>query len=206
MALRLAAIDSDFFQKTTDFDKNGALFAQMMRDLGYRPVMHEYVAKEELWGKYIPLVERLGIEIVTYDDFLGEDSREREQYEMMFQDLYKIFTGRNFPASEDVYDYHRKGESLGEIRTALMAVWKNIDMFLSDDGAAKTNIRAHLYSSRHKIEVYSIYDVLLTIGRTPLRQLKWQDVKGFARRMSDNRSNLHYYDDIQKVWVSIPKE
>lgn len=204
MTLRLAAIDSDFFQKTIDFDRDGALFSRIMCDLGYRPIMHEYVAKEELWGKYIPLVEQLGIEVITYDDFLGTDPRAREQYEMIFKDLYKIFIGRDFPDSEDVYDYKRKGESLGEIRTALMAVSKNIDMFLSDDGAAKTNIMAHFHLSHHRIEVYDIYDVLLTIGNNPSRKLKWQDVKGLARKMGQRRSNPKYYEEIQKTWTVSP--
>lgn len=201
MQLYRAAIDSDFFQKLTEFNKDGELFSKIMCDLGRRPVMHKYVAKEELLGVCSGLIEKLGIDIISCDDFLGDDPIQRAHYAIMFRDLYKFFCGCDFPDTEDVYTYTKKGESLGEIRTALMAVWENIDMFLSDDGAAKTNIMKHIHSSRCKIEVYNIYDTLLAIGNSHSRKLKWQDVKGLAKRMGQRRSNPQYYEDIKKTWI-----
>lgn len=189
------AIDTDFFIKITEKSKDGDLFVKLMNELNVRPVMHEYVYYEELCGYSIAenLVNKKFIEIVKYEDFLADGTRE--WYENAFREAYKYFNYNKFQG--DVYTDKKKGRNLGEIRTALMAVYMGIKVFMSDDCGAKEYVKERVNSRRHPLEVQNIYDVLMIIAGKENRKVSWSEIKGCAKRVVKDRKR---YEEIKAQW------
>lgn len=188
------AIDTDFFIKITEKSKSGDLFIKLMDELNVRPVMHEYVYYEELCGNLVAqdLVKSGYIEVIKYTDFLSDD--QKEMYENAFRGAFKYLNYDRFHG--DVYADKRKGWNLGEIRTALMAVYMGIKIFMSDDGGAKKYVQKRVNSKRHPLEVQNIYDVLMIIAKKKDRKIGWTEVKGCAKRVIDRKR----YEEIKMQW------
>lgn len=195
-ARREVAIDADFFRKFTEKDKDGQLFLKVMDVLNIQPVMHEYVYEYELAGdSTVKLLKKNGaIKVYTYSDFINETNKSN--YEAQFAKAYKYFNYSKY--IEDIYAYHHEKESLGEIRTSLMAFYMGIDLFMSDDGAAKAFVTNRLSSRRHRIEVYNVYETLEWIYRTGSTTIKWSDIKGMAKNAF--AMAMYKYDKINKLW------
>lgn len=190
-----AVIDADFFNKFTDKDPTGQLFLRVMDEMGFSPIMHKYVLEEELLGNPIAkdLVEKGYIKILDYNDFLS--SSNKSDYEEKFTMLYRSFNSQKF--SNDIYAYRHAKENLGEIRSSLMAWYLGIDILMSDDAGAKYYIKSRLNSRRHRIEVYSVYDVLKAIGQKKDKNIKWAEVKVTAKAAFGTGDK---YNDIAGIW------
>ena len=79
-----------------------------------------------------------------------------------------------------------------------MAFYMNIDLFMSDDGGAKSFVQTQLSSRRHKIDVYNIYDTLEEIYKIPNRSIKWNEIKGFAKFVFANAN--YKYKKLNEIW------
>lgn len=190
--MKEVVIDADFFRKVTEKDKDGILFLKIMSELGRKPVMQEYVYDYELADSATvkKLVGDSSITIYSESDYITDD----RSYRMWFEALYQAFNYKQFVG--DVRQYHHEKENLGEIRSSLMAFYKGIDLFMSDDGEAKRYITNKLSSSRHKIDVYNVYDALERIGKMESRNLKWRNVKGMAKHVLDEQR----YEKLNEIW------
>ena len=166
-----------------------------MREFKATPVMHTYVYNYELAGNTAArlLVEKKLIRVVDYEEYLPKD---RSHYANAFYNAYQSFNFKKLDHSRDIYTYQHQGESLGEIRTALMALYMNINVFMSDDREARTYVKNRISSSRHRIMAYGIYDTLMYIGKSNDRQLRWSEVKGLAKEILAGKQ----YDEINKMW------
>lgn len=154
-----AVIDADFYIKMTQYayDK-GALFLQLMKDLGVQPVMHAYIVNVELGRDTLihELVESRCIEVRNYEDYLISDG-DRGDYEAYFLEAYERMNRFEFPEKEDIYTYSCEDESLGEIRSIYMAKKLGYDYLMSDDGGAKRLALAFLKAPI----VLNVYSALL---------------------------------------------
>lgn len=200
-ANRVVAIDTDFFIKFTELDEKRTLFERVMEALQVELVMHSYVFKYELKHSQIAkeMVDSGYIKVYSEADFLSED---RAVYEMLFRTAYKSFNHVEF--EHDFYQYKHAGESLGEIRTALMALSMGIDLMMTDDREAKTYISNRISSARNKIEVCTILDVLMKVDELKKSGIEWKEVKGFAKRVlvkKDGRRNVKAYETLRSKWM-----
>lgn len=173
------AIDTDFFQKFTLNLTTDELFLKFMEDFSYMPVMHNYVYLEELHE--CPLVKKLvncgSLKIYDYKDFITE--LNEDEYKHKFENAYNIFNYSDFspPKSSDHFNYRKAEESLGEIRTSLMAWYLGIAIFMSDDGQAKQFVSSKLSSRRKVMEVHNVKDALLDWGNLQNRSVKYAQIK-----------------------------
>lgn len=192
--IKEVAIDADFFRKLTEHDKDGILFMKIMKELNRKPVMHEYVFDYELGdSSAVKQLHKQG-DIIVYKH--GDYIQDAEQYRTLFVTAYQYFNYKEFTG--DVLGYHHEKESLGEIRTSIMAYNMGIDLFLSDDGEAKAYVFNRLNSRKHKIDVYNLYDTLKVVGEMQDRQLKWSEIKGMAKVAFEKAKGK--YDSINRIW------
>ena len=141
-----AVIDADFYIKMTEYAcDDSKLFLQLMRDLGVKPVMHEFVANVELNDNpyIIELLDSGAIEIRNYENYLKTD-KDKQDYKAYFLDAYERMNCFDFPKGEDIYTYDTKDESLGEIRSIYMAKKLGYGYFMTDDGGAKRLAKSFL--------------------------------------------------------------
>ena len=111
-------------------------------------------------------------------------------YEEIFKHLYRIMNGKEFDNAYNIYEYTKAKESLGEIRTILMAFYMGIDMFFSDDSDSKEIVKNHLSSDKMSIQVLNILDTLMKLKNVD-KGYKWQEIKGFAKKeLSKKKYNI----------------
>lgn len=167
-------IDADFFINITEYEHGLDLFLKVMDDLGLKPVMHEFVANTELKGNiYLQqLLDKGIVSIVSYKDYLEEV--DREEYTEYFMKAYEKVNRRDFPKTDDIYEYADQDESLGEIRSLYMARKLGYIYFMSDDADAKM-LAKNFFSNKKKVMVKSLFDVLVMCkGRDT--NLRWKDI------------------------------
>lgn len=187
-------IDTDIFIKFTIIDTSGTIFLKIMDIMNVNPVMHAYVYNEELMGNATAryLVDNDFIKIYDYRDYLIDS--EKGAYIALFNTAYKYFNYKNF--SGNVFTYRMKEESLGEIRSSLMAYYLGIDMFMSDDGEAKAYIVDRLRNNKHWIEVYNLYDTLYELKSLGSKSFSWQGIKSIAK----SELSRDKYDALNTYW------
>ncbi|MGD9678708.1 MAG: hypothetical protein AB7V16_10245 [Vulcanibacillus sp.] len=193
---REVVIDADFFNKFTEKDPSGVLFLMIMDEMNTMPVMHEYVYSDELMGNITTagLVKMGHIKIYKYQDYINKNNET--DYKEKFRRAYKDFNYEDFAG--DVFTYRQCQQSLGEIRSTLMAWYMNIGIFMSDDGGAKQYIETKLNSAKRRINVYNVYDTLHQIALKDTRNVKWTDIKATAK--SSFEFSLDKYTEIRNLW------
>jgi hypothetical protein len=194
-------IDADFFQSTTQLG-DGDFFKAIMDAKNVAPVMHVYVAEIELKNNEVlrQLLAEGYIRIIKYEEFLKtevdrmkyqadvwqlcEDVNEEEIPEVRYRDIYR----KDFSFCE---------RNMGEIMSELMAKTMQLPLFLSNDNGAKRVATRYINSSRYKVEVKNLMEVLSEIGNET-NSLKWKDIK-----LNLNQTNFkNRKDDIRHLWVN----
>ena len=164
-----------FFRNATEYDRSTTFFLRILDEMEMKPVMHEFVAETELsQNQYLDQLLQSGrIAVVRYEDYLRNDT-DKEEYKEYFLDAYERINRLEFLTDKDIYKYSEKKESLGEIRSLYMAMKKGYHYFMSDDGDSKF-LAKNLFSSKHAIEVDSLYDVLVKCKERGT-DLTWKDI------------------------------
>ena len=183
-----AVIDADFFRNATEYDRSTTFFLRILDEMEMKPVMHESVAETELsQNQYLDQLLQSGrIAVVRYEDYLRDDT-DKEEYKEYFLDAYERINHLEFPADEDIYKYSDQKESLGEIRSLYMAMKKGYHYFMSDDGDSKF-LAKNYFSSKHAIEVNSLYDVLVKCKEKGTT-LTWKDINPTVSNAMNKRQD-----------------
>ena len=183
-----AVIDADFFRNATEYDRSTTFFLRILDEMEMKPVMHEFVAETELsQNQYLDQLLQSGrIAVVRYEDYLRDDT-DKEEYKEYFLDAYERINHLEFPADEDIYKYSAQKESLGEIRSLYMAMKKGYHYFMSDDGDSKF-LAKNYFSSKHAIEVNSLYDVLVKCKEKGTT-LTWKDINPTVSNAMNKRQD-----------------
>jgi len=138
----MAVIDNDFLDHLGDLNNHDDAFDLIVKffdALDYKVFIHPHVYKYEKKPGKNPLVERLFDEgVITVSDLfdvLACKPIEKTRYELVVKQVYKNFTGREFPKI-DLFDKWQTGDDLGEVHSAAMCVILECDYLLSDDNKA----------------------------------------------------------------------
>lgn len=145
-------------EETIDF------FKSIFEILNLKPVIHEYLAHQELIAN--PLAKRLidekYIEVVKKQDFLKTHSAEK-LYMAQIRSFYKIMKGGKNELRIDEYDklisHHETKSNLGEILSILMAKELKLRCFFSNDKGAKNLVKNKINTSAFSIDVYNVIEV-----------------------------------------------
>lgn len=183
-----AVIDADFFRNATEYDQGVTLFLRMLDGLDMQPVMHEFVAETELrQNKYLgQLIQTGQLAVIRYEDYL-QSNAEKEEYKEYFLEAFGRINRYDFPKDKDIYQYSDGQESLGEIRSIYMAMKKGYRYFMSDDGDSRV-LAKNFFSSKHAVEVASLYDVLITCKGKGVG-LSWRDINPTVMNAMNKRQD-----------------
>lgn len=149
---RRVVLDTDFIEGITSYRKGDAadLFRRVFRVLDKQPVVHPYVADNELIHDRVAqgLITSGELTVIPYHAFLPEDEVRQALYRNSFKDMHQIIVGEHIPRrggcrmvplapDEDIFTGHAK-RSFGEIHSILMAAELGIPLFYSNDSGART--------------------------------------------------------------------
>lgn len=207
MLRKYAAIDADFFIHCVNHQatkvKDGSLFLKIVNDMDCIPIMHQYVAEQEIISapakNVLAMLRANGkIKIFDYGDYLPDE--KREDYVRAFKQAFFHINGRRFPISFDIFQYRQAKESLGELRTFLMAFWLNgttlegqkatVELLLSNDHGTKELLTTGIIPKNQTLSVYNIEETLTNIGNQLAHSTQWSDIKILAKETTHVANRL----------------
>lgn len=183
-------IDTDFLNKITQ--ANGidgkSLFIRMMSLLGRKPVVHWYVAENEMCVNN-PVAKALLdtgiIEIIRPGDFL-KNSEDLNDYEYYYKKWFNYMNPDDRLCEHEcpnVFTFRKAGRSLGEIHSILLAKFTGIPLFMSDDRDAKDLV--HYAGLEKSIQVYNLEDTYKEIGRMKGKKITLSEVRAVVNPAGD---------------------
>lgn len=133
-------LDTDFINLITKYRDGDAenLFCRIFHALDKIPVIHPYVAENELMHNKLAqkIISDGNLIRIPYTDFLPKSTPLEILYKNQFSDLYKIISGEKLPNNINIFKRHA-GMSFGEIHSILMATEIGIPLLFSNDKGAK---------------------------------------------------------------------
>lgn len=156
-------LDTDFINMITSYKAGDPkeLFRRIFHTLEKQPVVHPYVAENELDTNRVAkeLIDAGDIVKISYEEFLPENGIRKPAYEKSFHDLHRSIREAYIPKAnkpemaplqpnEDIFQ-RQAGRSFGEIHSILMATELGIPVLLSNDKGAK--IAAARYKAKQLI-------------------------------------------------------
>ena len=131
-------IDADFLNVITSASDGEKFFEDIVRSLDFQPLIHQYVADNELFNNNSAkrLIDDGIIQRVTYGEIFDDDFEVF--YKQSFADYYYQMNNKEIPCSiSNIFKYREAGHNLGEIHSCIMANFLNVSYLMSNDRGAK---------------------------------------------------------------------
>ncbi len=201
--MKKVVIDTDYFNFITHDLSDDSLFLEIIRELKYEPVMHEFVYKQELHEHSFVkcLVDKHIITIYDYDS-LTKDQADATEYERLFKYAYFELNAKRFVDAMVIRDYRHEKENLGEIHSTILARLMGYDILMSNDGGAKS-LAGKLSTLRSHIHVYNIEDTFTELITPEKSSIKWTKIKNVVKQLKNNgnKTDTEKYMRIRNKWV-----
>ena len=201
--MKYVIIDTDFFRFITKDLKEDKLLINAMNELGYMPVLHEFVYKHELHeDPFIKnLIDRKLLMVLNYSLFKN-DKRFISEYERLFKMAFYEMNGTKFDDNKKFTDYHHEKQNLGEIHSVVLARLQNMDIFMSNDKGAKFFVENKLNTAKNKISVVDIEETFTKLITPSSNSIKWKDVRSIISIWKNsNPTDEKKYKHIRQCWV-----
>ena len=154
-------IDADFLNIFLSFKDGEILFKDIMESLGFSPVIHQYVADNELDvnQKAKQLIDENIIERIPYDKIFNH--LYTIFYQIEFEEYYKEMNKKMWESDKtDIFHYRKARENLGEIHSCIMAHFLGLKYFMSNDGGAKELVIRRVNNNKFQLTVLSFENFL----------------------------------------------
>ena len=138
------------------------MFEKVFTILQYRPCVHEYVYKNEMF--FLPMMQSLvqekRVEVLEKHSIVKSQEQE-SLYALQWRQLYHDING-TFPSlspDSDVFSFRESGKNLGEIHSLLSAKILGIPYFCSNDHGSKY-LAKRLSTSKRTVTILTLHDVV----------------------------------------------
>ena len=206
-------VDTVFLEKLSCDGKNLETFKKVLSDLEYKPVVHPYIATNELdmHSYFDRLVAEGFIRVAQYSDFLYDDD-DRALYKSYFIDIHNTLReyleaagGKKqleklvLPTGQDVFTYRKAAMSLGDVHMILMAFFTRMPIILTEDSdidVLRSITKRKMGSETYALEIYSAVDVLIMIAEKEETIFEKNDLVDIVKSIGERR----HQSDIKQAW------
>ena len=213
MKKREVLIDTVFLGKLSNDGKNLEIFKKIMSDLEYRPVVHPYIANNELdmYPYFNRLVDEGVIRVAEYSEFLY-DEEDREIYESYFIDIHnkmreyleaaggkKQLEKLVLPNNQTVFSYRKASMSLGDVHMILMAFFMKLPIILTEDSdidLLRTITKSKMSSDAYSLGIYSAIDVLIMIAQKEDTVFSKQELIDVVKAIGERK----HLSEVKQQW------
>lgn len=181
MRNREVLVDTVFLDKLSCGGRNIQTFKKVLSDLEYSPVVHPYIAANELdmYPYFYKLVEEGFVRVANYSEFICDEADE-VLYESYFIDIHNMMReyletagGRKqlrelvLPANQSIFTYRKASMSLGDVHMILMAFFMKMPVILTEDSdiaLLRSITKRKMSSESYTLEIYNAVDLLMMIA------------------------------------------
>ena len=164
-------VDTAFLEKLSCNGKKLDIFRKVLSDLEYKPVVHPYIATNELdmYSFFDVLVGEGFVRVANYNEFLA-DEEDKDLYASYFIDIHnklrehleaaggkKQLEELVLPAGQDVFSYRKAAMSLGDVHMILMAFFTRMPIILTEDSdidILRSITKRIMGSERYTLNIY----------------------------------------------------
>lgn len=206
-------VDTVFLKKLSCDGKNLETFKKVMSDLGYRPVVHPYVADNELdmHSYFAKLVDEGFVRVANYNEFLDDDE-DKALYESYFIDIHNTLReyldaagGKKqlekliLPKGQNVFTYRKASMSLGDVHMILMAFFTRMPIILTEDsdiGLLRSITKRKMGSESYTLDIYNAVDLLKMIAEKEDTVFTKSDLVNIVKSIGERA----YQSDVKQTW------
>ena len=206
-------IDTGFLEKLSCNGKNLEVFKKVLTDLEYKPVVHPYIAANELdmYTYFDNLVTEGFIRIANYNEFLYDDE-DRTIYQSFFIDIHNMLReylkaagGKTqleklvLPTGQNVFTYRKALMSLGDVHMILMAFFMRMPVVLTEDAdidILRSITRRKMERESYTLEIYNAVDLLIMIANKENTVFMKSDLVNIIKSIGE-RAHL---SEVKQVW------
>ena len=206
-------VDTAFLGKLSCDGKNIETFKKVLSDLKFKPVVHPYIAANELdmYSYFDSLVAEGFVRVAQYSDFLCDDE-DRALYEAYFIDVHNTLRkyleaagGKKqleklvLPAGQTVFTYRKAAMSLGDVHMILMAFFMRMPVVLTEDAdidILRSITRRKMERESYTLEIYNAVDLLIMIANKENTVFMKSDLVNIIKSIGE-RAHL---SEVKQVW------
>lgn len=206
-------VDTGFLEKLSCEGKNLETFKRVLSDLGYKPVVHPYIAANELDMHFYfdKLVAEGVVRVVDYNEFLY-DEEDKILYESYFVNIHntlreylEVKGGKKqleklvLPPGQTVFTYRKASMSLGDVHMILMAFFAEMPIILTEDSdidMLRSITRRKMGSERYTLNIYSVLDLLIMIAEKEETSFEKNDLVNVVKSIGER---VHQ-SDVKQAW------
>lgn len=206
-------VDTVFLEKLSCEGKNLDTFRKVLSDLKYKPVVHPYIAANELdmHSYFDKLVAEGFIRVASYNEFLIDDE-DKELYESYFVDIHnklreylEVAGGKKqleklvFPVGQDAFSYRKAAMSLGDVHMILMAFFARMPIVLTEDsdiGILRSITKRIMGSETYTLNIYNAVDLLIMIAEKEESGFTKNDLVDIVKSIGERK----HQSDVKQAW------
>lgn len=183
-------IDADFLNIFLSLEDGEILFKDIMEALDFFPVIHQYVADNELDinMKAQQLIKENTIERIPYEKIFND--KYKKFYQIEFEEYYKEMNKKKWESDKiDIFNYRKARENLGEIHSCIMAHFLELKYFMSNDSGAKELVKRRVNNNKFQLNVLSFknfLDLLVENKEKLSAEVKNQIIERLLKVKNDN--------------------
>lgn len=206
-------VDTVFLEKLSCNGKRLDFFREVLSDLDYRPVVHPYIAANELdmHSYFDVLVDEGFVRVADYNEFLV-DKDDRDLYASYFVDIHnklreyleaaggkKQLEELVLPTGQDVFSYRKAAMSLGDVHMILMAFFARMPIVLTEDsdiGILRTITKRIMGSDTYTLNIYNAVDLLIMIAEKDGSTIKKNELIDIVKSIGERK----HQSDVKQAW------
>ncbi|MCD8177273.1 MAG: hypothetical protein LUE98_07570 [Tannerellaceae bacterium] len=206
-------IDTGFLGKLSCNGKQPGNFQKVLTDLNYKPVIHPYIAQNELdmYPYFEKLVAENTVRVAKYREFL-HDEEDRTLYSEQFVAIHnelreclelsgskKQLEELHFPSGQNVFSYRKASMSLGDIHMILMAFYIQMPVILTEDSdiaLLRSIARRYIERGAYTLEIYNVVDLLKMIAQNPTTTFTKNEMVSLTKSVGEKA----HVSEVKQVW------
>lgn len=206
-------VDTVFLEKLSCNGKRLDFFWEVLSALDYKPVVHPYIAANELdmHSYFDVLVDEGFVRVADYNEFLG-DKEDRDLYESYFVDIHnklreyleaaggkKQLEELALPKGQDVFSYRKAAMSLGDVHMILMAFFARMPIVLTEDsdiGILRSITKRIMGSDTYTLNIYNAVDLLIMIAEKDGSTIKKNELIDIVKSIGERK----HQSDVKRAW------
>ena len=206
-------VDTVFLEKLSCNGKRLDFFREVLSALDYKPVVHPYIAANELdmHSYFDVLVDEGFVRVADYNEFLG-DKEDRDLYESYFVDIHnklreyleaaggkKQLEELALPKGQDVFSYRKAAMSLGDVHMILMAFFARMPIVLTEDsdiGILRSITKRIMGSDTYTLNIYNAVDLLIMIAEKDGSTIKKNELIDIVKSIGERK----HQSDVKRAW------
>lgn len=213
MSRKEVLVDTAFLSKLSCDGKNLETFKKVLSALEYSPIVHPYIAANELdmYSYFDALVKEGSIRVAAYKDFLSDDD-DIALYESYFMDIHNALReyldaagGKKqidrlcLPKGQDVFTYRKASMSLGDVHMILMAFFSGMPIILTEDSdidLLRSITKRKMGSDMYTLNIYNAVDLLKEIAGKQNTYFSKKDLVGILKSIGERE----HQSEVKQKW------